>query len=89
MNRNKKIVLVSPPAIALKDQIRKTIPPFGLLTIAATVEERGYDDLLCIDSVLDGFENIVCHCEEQLLMDSMILYFDSGRQQASPQLQLI
>ena len=59
MNRNKKIVMVSPPAIALENQIRKTIPPFGLLTVGATVEERGYDDLLLIDSVVEGFENVV------------------------------
>ena len=43
MNRNRKIVMISPPAIALANQIRKTIPPFGLLTVGATVEERGYD----------------------------------------------
>ena len=60
MNRsNRKIVLISPSAIALKTQIRKTIPPFGLLTVGATVEERGYDNLLCIDSVLEGFDNVV------------------------------
>ena len=59
MNRNKKIAMVSPPAIALENQIRKTIPPFGLLTVGATVEERGYDDLLLIDSVVEGFENVV------------------------------
>ena len=49
INRNKKIVMISPPAIALKNQIRKAIPPFGLLTVGATVEERGYENLLCID----------------------------------------
>jgi|TARA_B110000211_G_C14059239_1_gene544772 anaerobic magnesium-protoporphyrin IX monomethyl ester cyclase len=59
MNRNRKIVMISPPAIALANQIRKTIPPFGLLTVGATVEERGYDDLLLIDSVVEGFDNVV------------------------------
>ena len=59
MNRNKKIVMISPPAIALANQIRKTIPPFGLLTVGATVEERGYHDLLLIDSVVEGFDNVV------------------------------
>ena len=54
----KKIVMVAPRAIALETQIRKTIPPFGLLTVGATIEERGYD-LLCIDSVLEGFEHVV------------------------------
>ena len=60
MNRSsKKIVMISPPAIALKTQIRKTIPPFGLLTVGATVEERGYNDLLLMDAVVEGFDNIV------------------------------
>jgi len=60
MNRSsKKIVMISPPAIALKTQIRKTIPPFGLLTVGANVEKRGYDNLLLMDAVVEGFDNIV------------------------------
>ncbi len=56
---SKKIVMISPPALALKTQIRKTIPPFGLLTVGATVEERGYDNLYLMDAVVEGFDNIV------------------------------
>ena len=53
-----RIVLISPPEIAAKNQIRKAMLPLGIAAVAASLREKGYSDILIIDALAQGFYNV-------------------------------
>ena len=60
MKKNKpKIVLIAPSVIGAKNQVRKAPPPLGIACLAAVLEEKGYEDILLIDAVVEDYNNVV------------------------------
>lgn len=53
-----KIALISPQVVAAKNQIRKAQPPLGILSLAAVLEEKGFDEILLIDAVVEDFMHV-------------------------------
>lgn len=54
-----RIVLISPQVIGAKNQIRKAQPPLGIAYLAAVLEEKGYNETLVIDAVVEDYDNVV------------------------------
>ncbi|MCL4873350.1 cobalamin-dependent protein [bacterium] len=57
MRGKKRVVLIFPRMIGAKDQIRRAQPPLGICSIAAVLEQRGHEVML-VDSVLEGYEDL-------------------------------
>ena len=56
-----KIGLISPQAVASENLVKRVQPPLGLACIAAMLLEAGYENLLVIDAIVEGYDH-----EEQL-----------------------
>jgi len=54
-----RIVLISPQVIGAKNQVRKAQPPLGIAYLAAVLQERGYDEILLIDAVVEDYNNVI------------------------------
>jgi hypothetical protein len=55
-----KIVLVSPPVIGAKNQVRMAQPPLGIAYLAAILAKNGYrGNIMCLDAVVEGYDNVV------------------------------
>ncbi len=52
------IVLISPQVLIPKNTIRRCQPPLGIAYLAAVLEEAEYE-VLCIDAVVMGYDNVV------------------------------
>ena len=53
------IVLITPQVVGSKTQIRRVQPPLGIACLAATLLEKGYDNIKIIDAAAGGYDNIV------------------------------
>lgn len=54
-----RVALISPQVIAAKNQVRKAQAPLGIASLGAALEANGYTNLLLIDAVLDGYDNVI------------------------------
>ena len=58
MKKNKQIVLISPRVLGSKGQVRKAPPPFGIAVLAASLKNKGYENVKLIDAVVENYDNI-------------------------------
>lgn len=58
----KKVLLINPANIAHKDSIRRLITPLGLMYVAASLREKGYEAAI-LDSPCEGYYNFVLEGE--------------------------
>jgi len=56
--KNKQIVLISPRVLGSKGQVRKAPPPFGIAVLAASLINKGYENVKLIDAVVENYDNI-------------------------------
>lgn len=54
----KKILLITPNLIGLKDGLNRIQPPLGLMIISTTLIKNGYD-VKILDTALEGWDNKV------------------------------
>jgi len=59
LKRKPNIALIAPQVIGAKNQVRKAVPPLGIACLAATLEEKGYNNILLIDAVAEDYSNKV------------------------------
>jgi hypothetical protein len=52
MKKNKQIVLISARVLGRKGQVRKAPPPFGIAVLAASLKNKGYENVKLIDAVV-------------------------------------
>jgi len=57
MKKIEKIMLISPPSLAAKDNIRRLIPPLGLLYLGGVLKEEDYK-VSILDSSAEGYNNL-------------------------------
>ncbi len=57
-NQIKKIMLIIPPNIVLKDTIRRIGEPLGVIMIATYLREKGYN-VFIYDMTIEGYDNCV------------------------------
>lgn len=53
----KKLLLVSPSYTVFKDDVRRCIPPIGLMYIASVLENNGYE-VKILDVATEGYTNL-------------------------------
>lgn len=57
---HRRIALISPQVLGPRNQVRKAQPPLGIAYLAAALEEAGYkNNVLCLDAVVEGYDNIL------------------------------
>tara|TARA_Y100000310_G_scaffold344957_1_gene460774 strand:- start:2120 stop:3712 length:1593 start_codon:yes stop_codon:yes gene_type:complete len=53
-----RIVLINPRVIGAERQVRKAQPPLGIAYLAGVLREKGYDEILLIDAVVEDYDNV-------------------------------
>ena len=54
-----RIALISPQVVGAKDQVRRTQPPLGLISLASVLERRQFKDILVLDAAVEGYGRIM------------------------------
>ncbi len=53
-----RVALISPRAVASSKMIRRVQPPLGLCCIAAGLREKGFENLLVYDTLIEDYEDV-------------------------------
>ena len=58
LNKNIRVALISPRAVASKNMIRRVQPPLGLCCIAAGLREKGYKNVMIYDTIIEDYNDV-------------------------------
>lgn len=54
-----RIALISPQVVGAREQVRRTQPPLGLISLASVMERKGFNDILVLDAAVEGYGRIM------------------------------
>ena len=54
-----RIALISPQVVGAREQVRRTQPPLGLISLAAVMEQKGFNEILILDAAVEDYARVV------------------------------